>query len=438
MYLYTVSLSDPSLWRALTHHQDLLPSQARSRKDTTRHIVQSGQREQKQRSVLAVSPEQLQEAVQQAVVTADEQWQEAAAQMHQEDRNLAYTGSGRASGTTSARRGHKSGGRATAWKTRVLRRQHELEGLERCLQELCVCLFCTAWLTLGAIGEISGTDAQRDVDTDTAVPHAGDVVQRNCTNTSGECWSTGGPGGMEMLGPTSRTDLSDTQCGSAARALDLQLRGRDSVSNGTVRPRHRALSESKRRDLPREHPYRRYSADVDGWTTETTPCPQQCSVYDVGVTEGRVRQRQTRTGCCHLDTATNGPVWMPFRRANGAAKARERTKANPKTMFRQRHARSVARLVIGRKSAGTTFLVFWRKRTSPKARTRGKTTPANTPQQSIKDKKDVRCWNCNGQGHYSKDCPKKKQSFSAVEGQEQPSSSSGATGETTLSGFFSS
>ena len=39
--LCTVSLSDPSLWHALTHRHDLLPSQARSRKDTTRHIVQS-------------------------------------------------------------------------------------------------------------------------------------------------------------------------------------------------------------------------------------------------------------------------------------------------------------------------------------------------------------------------------------------------------------
>ena len=39
--LYTVSLSDPSLWHALTHHHDLLPSQARSRKDSIRHVVQS-------------------------------------------------------------------------------------------------------------------------------------------------------------------------------------------------------------------------------------------------------------------------------------------------------------------------------------------------------------------------------------------------------------
>ena len=80
---------------------------------------------------------------------------------------------------------------------------------------------------------------------------------------------------MEVLGPTSRTDFTDTQCGSAARALELQLRGRDSVSNGTVRPR--PLSKSERRDVPREHPYRRCSSHVARRTVETTPCPQQRS-----------------------------------------------------------------------------------------------------------------------------------------------------------------
>ena len=63
-------------------------------------------------------------------------------------------------------------------------------------------------------------------------------------------------------------------------------------------------------------------------------------------------------------------------------------------------------------------------------------TSTNTQQQSNKDKKSVKCWNCNAQGHVAKDCPKKKQSLSAVESQEQPPSSSGATGETTLSGSF--
>ena len=52
---------------------------------------------------------------------------------------------------------------------------------------------------------------------------------------------------MELLGPTSRTDLTDTQFVSAARALELQLRGRVGGSNGTVRP----LRESERRDVPR-------------------------------------------------------------------------------------------------------------------------------------------------------------------------------------------
>ena len=45
--------------------------------------------------------------------------------------------------------------------------------------------------------EISWTAAQRDFDAvggivlDTAVLHAGDAVQRDCSDTSGECWCTG-------------------------------------------------------------------------------------------------------------------------------------------------------------------------------------------------------------------------------------------------------
>ena len=76
----------------------------------------------------------------------------------------------------------------------------------------------------------------------------------------------------------------------------------------------------------------------------------------------------------------------------------------------------------------------------PKSKKKGKdgtdkTLANNTQQQSNQDKKNVKCWNCNGQGHYSKDCPQKQQSLSE-ESQERPSSSSGATGETTLSGSF--
>ena len=80
-----------------------------------------------------------------------------------------------------------------------------------------MCLLCAAGLALGTYGEISGTDAQRDADAvrsivlDTAVLHAGDVVQGYCSDTSGDRWSTGGAGGMAMIGPASRTDLTDTR-----------------------------------------------------------------------------------------------------------------------------------------------------------------------------------------------------------------------------------
>ena len=62
--------------------------------------------------------------------------------------------------------------------------------------------------------------------------------------------------------------------------------------------------------------------------------------------------------------------------------------------------------------------------------------PYQQPAAGNKDKKSAKCWNCNCTEHYSKNCPKKKQSLAVVESQEQSSSSSGATGETTLSGFF--
>ena len=75
----------------------------------------------------------------------------------------------------------------------------------------------------------------------------------------------------------------------------------------------------------------------------------------------------------------------------------------------------------------------------PKDKSKGKEgkgkSSANTQQQAHKDKKSVKYWNCNAQGHVAKDCPKKSKSLSAVESRAPPSS--GATGETTtLSGFF--
>ena len=195
---------------------------------------------------------------------------------------------------------------------------------------------------------------------------------------------------MAMHGPAPRADLTDTQCGSVARALELQLRGRDGGSDGTIRPRHRPLRESERRDVPREHPYRRCSSHVARRTVETTPCPQQCWVDHVGDSESRDRQCQTRTSCGQLDTTTDCAQELDsFQKA---AKASERTRANPRTTFRQRHALSVARLVIGRKTAGTTFPVVGRTRTSPRTRTRAmtaRTTPTNNQQQSIKDKKSA-------------------------------------------------
>ena len=124
---------------------------------------------------------------------------------------------------------------------------HRLEGLERCLQKLCVCLLCAVGLTLGTNGEISWTDAQHGADAvrsvmfGTAALHAADVVQGYFSDTSGERWSTGRPGGMKMLGPASRTDLTDAP-------VRLQLRGRDGVLKGSTSTatRKRAARRSQR------------------------------------------------------------------------------------------------------------------------------------------------------------------------------------------------
>ena len=109
--------------------------------------------------MVAISPEQLQQAVQQAVATAAQQRQEAAAQMHQEIGNLC-TQVQDALAVPLPREA------TTSQRTIVLRRRRRLEGLERCLQKLCVCMLCAAGHALGTNGEISCTGAQRDADAD--------------------------------------------------------------------------------------------------------------------------------------------------------------------------------------------------------------------------------------------------------------------------------
>ena len=152
-----------------------------------------------------------------------------------------------------------------------------------------VCLLCAAGHTLARRDHQDRCSTRRW----RSPKHRARHTCTTCCDTRSERWSTGGPGGMEILGPASRTDLTDVQYGSVARALELQLRGRDGGSNGTFWPRHRPLLASR----SQKHPYRRCSSNVARRTVETTPCPQQYSVDHVGDSESRDRQCQTHTSC---------------------------------------------------------------------------------------------------------------------------------------------
>ena len=182
--------------------------------------------------------------------------------------------------------------------------------------------------------------------------------------------------------PTSLTP----QCGSVARALELQLRGRDGGSSGTARPRHRPLRESERRDVPR---------DVARRTVETTLCPQQCSVDHVGDSESRDRQCQTRTSCSStpqaMDLSAHGTQELDsFPERQIAAKAKAKDKGKPKDTA------PTTPCPIRGKTAGTTSLMVGRT-SSARTGARAK-TPANIQHQGNKDKKSAKCWNCNGTG----------------------------------------
>ena len=128
----------------------------------------------------------------------------------------------------------------------------------------------------------------------------------------------------------------------------------------------------------------------------------------------------------------------PSRRASRAGKGKD--KGKPKDNVPTTSCPICGKAGDWKKDCWYNIPGGWEETNKPEDKSKGKDgkdkTSTNTQQQANKDKKSVKCWNCNDQGHVAKDCLKKKGSLSAVESQEQPSSSSGATGETTFSGFF--
>ena len=345
------------------------------------------------RSVMAAfSSEQLQQAVQQAVATAAQHWQQAAAQMHQEI-------------GTQLKRYHyrlllESGERLAGPTLNAALAQSEASRSTQLCYMLVMLYKGTALTRVVNAGAQEGLEAWRCL-----------VLHHEPTSlTRSACLL------QELL---NFSFVGETVARMAQFDRDIDRN-----------------EERERRDVPREHPYRRCSSHVARRTVGTTLCPQQCSVDHVGDSESRDRQCQTRTSCGQLDTTTDGSVGVWHARARLLPErqvARQRQRKGQGQSQGQCSDDAMPDLWQGW-SLEERLLVQHPKRTSPRTRARAKMT-TNTQQQPNKDKNSVKCWHCNGTGHYSKDCPKKKQSWSAVESQEQPSSS-GATGETTVEWFL--
>ena len=115
-----------------------------------------------------------------------------------------------------------------------------------------------------------------------------------------------------------------------------------------------------------------------------------------------------------------------FQKGKSRGKGKGKDKGNPKDNVPTTPCSICGKAGHLKKNCWYNIPGGWKETNKPKDKSKGKDgkdrTSANTPQQSNKNKNNVGCWNCNGQGHFSKHCPKKKQSLSPMESQEQPSS----------------
>ena len=344
----------------------------------------------------AISPEQLQQAVQQAVATA------AAAQMHQEIGTLR----------TQRQEAAQPGGYATARKARILRRRHRLEGLERCLQKLCVRLLCVGGLTLGTYGEISRTDAQRDADAvrsivlDTAVLHA--VML--CTGTAlTRVVNAGAQEGLEAW----RCLVLDHEATSLTRSAGLL----QELLNFSFEGETAARMAQFDRDIDR------YEKPSDETFLENIRIGVALRMLPDGPLKPHFVLNSGRlTTWMILNTeidnvrraqaAADGSVgvWhararlLPERQVARQTQRQREGQGQPKDSVPTTPC-PAARLVIGTKTSGATSPVAGRKRTSPRTRARPKTARTRRL-PTTSSSRTRKCWKCNGTEHCSKDCPK--------------------------------
>ena len=223
------------------------------------------------RSVMSISEKQLQQVVHAALSTAAQQWQEAAAQMQLEI-GILRTQVQDAQAVQPPRDATTSLVDTTARETRVLRRRRRLEGLEHGR-------VCSA--PLGLLSERTRRSAGPVLNATLTQPMASCSTQLYymlvmlCKRTAlSRVVNAGLQEGLEAWGalvlhhePTSLT----RSAGLLQELLNFSFEG-EIGAHGAVRPRHRPLRESERREIPKQHPHRSCLAHDVGRTVEAVPC----------------------------------------------------------------------------------------------------------------------------------------------------------------------